>query len=68
MIPDVLDTNSMHIGIAYDQRTASHTCEKMGEYTPCRARCDNQQKPPAITWAIIREVLTPREVEELPHP
>ena len=40
-------------------------------YAPCRARCDNQQpaisdnqqQSPVITWARIRQVLTPREVK-----
>ena len=29
----------------------------------CRARCEKQQKSHVITWARIRQVLTPREVE-----
>ena len=30
---------------------------------PCRARCEKQHKSHLITWARIRQVLTPREVE-----
>ena len=37
-----------------------------GLCTPCRARCEKQKKSHVITWARIRQVLTPWEVVQLP--
>ena len=62
-IPDLLDTNSIHTGIAYAHLTASHSCDYMGYVRHVGHATGSSKKSHEITWARIHQVLTPREVE-----
>ena len=64
-IPDLLDTNSTHTGIAYAYLAALHSCDYMGYLRHVR-HAARSSKNHVITWARIRQVLTLREVEKLP--
>ena len=61
-ILDLLDTNSIHTGIAYAHLTALHSCDYM-DYVRHIGHAARSSKNHVITWARIRQVLTPREVE-----
>ena len=61
-IPDLLDTNTTHTGIAYAHVTAPHSCAYMG-YVRHVGHAARSSKNHVITWARKRQVLTPREVE-----
>ena len=61
-IPDLLDANSTDTGIAYVHLTAPHSCNYM-VYVRHVGHAARSSKNPVITWARIRQVLTPREVE-----
>ena len=62
-IPDLLDTNSTHTGIAYAHLTAPHFRDYMGYVRHVGHAARSGKKLHVITWARIRQVLTPREVE-----
>ena len=76
-IPDPLDRNRIHTGIAYahlrhKQNTHGYrTCPPHRTtllwqhwlWTQCRARCEKQQKSHVITWAKISQVPLSREVQ-----
>ena len=62
-IPDLLDTNSTHTGIAYANLTAPHSCEYMDYVCHVGHAVRSSKRSHVITWAKIRQVLTPREVE-----
>ena len=44
MIPDLLDTNSTHTGIAYAHLTTPHSCDYMSYVRYVGERCEKQQK------------------------
>ena len=50
-------------GITYAHLTASHSCDCMGYVRHVGHAARNSKKSDVITWARIRQVLTPREVE-----
>ena len=60
---DLLETNSTHMGIAYAHLTAPHSYDYMGYVRHVGHAVRREQKSHMITWARIRQVLTPREVE-----
>ena len=62
-IPDLLDKNGTHMGIAYAHLTAQHSCDYMGYVRHVGHAARSSKKSHVITWARIRQVLTPREVE-----
>ena len=64
-IPDQLDTNSTHTGMAYAHLTAQYFCDYMGYVRHVGHTAGSNKKTYVITWARmgLRQVLTPREVE-----
>ena len=58
-IPDLLDTNSTHAGIAYAHLLAPHTCDYMGYGRHVQHAARNSKK----SQARIRQILTPQGVE-----
>ena len=56
-IPDLLDTNSTHRGIAYVHLTAPHSCDYMGYVRHVGHAARSSTKSHVIIWARIRQVL-----------